>query len=213
MAGRRSSSANDRLDDSVRARLTQEAAKIMAVEGVHDFAAAKRKAAARLHQPENKHLPSNREIEDALAEYLRLFHAKALPGIVTGLLDTALSAMKLLDQFDPRLTGPLLQGVATPYSAVPIQVFSDSVEQVAFFLQDNGIPITEDQRRLRYGGDRFQMVTVYRFVAGETTVEITVLPPQAMRETPLSASDGRPVKRIGVGEVESLKNRIGNSQG
>lgn len=205
MAGRRPDKSMVRGDDAVRYRITQEAARIMAVEGVRDFAAAKRKAAARLHETENRHLPSNREVEDALADYLRLFHARDLTRILARMLDTALEAMRLLHPYNPRLTGPLLQGVATPYSAVQIHAFADAPEQIAGRLQDHGIPYDEDHRRLRYGGDRQDTAPVFRFVAGDTAVEITALPPAAMREPPLSPVDARPMKRANVHEVERLR--------
>jgi len=205
MTGRRQPGPAVRSDNTVRARITQEAARIMAVEGVRDFAAAKRKAANRLHQAENRHLPSNREIEEALADYLRLFHARELPRILYGLLDTAVSAMQLLKTFDPRLTGPLLQGVATPYSVVQIHAFADDPEQIAVLLHDHGIPYAEDHRRLRYGGDRQETAPVFQFIAGDTAVEITALARAAVREAPLSPVDARPMKRIGLGDVERLR--------
>ena len=103
-----------------------------------------------------------------------------------------------------RLVGPLLQGLATPYSEVQVQVFPDEPEQVAVLLQEHGIPYEEADRRLRYGGDRQAAAPVFRFVAGDTAVEITALPPQAAREAPLSPVDARPMKRAGVQEVERL---------
>jgi len=204
MAGRHPGIPAPRGDDALRLRIAQEAARIMAVEGVRDFAAAKRKAAARLNQAENRHLPSNREIEVALADYLKLFHARDLPRILRGLLNTALEAMRLLKPFDPRLTGPVLQGMATPYSEVQIHAFADDPEHVALLLQDHGIPYDEDQRRLRYGGDRQETVPVFRFVAGDTPVEITALPRAAAREAPLSPVDARPMKRANLRDVERL---------
>ena len=60
-------------DDS-RHLLAQEAARIMAEEGVRDFRFAKRKAAERLgFDPRSLHLPTNLEVEQALAEHQRLF--------------------------------------------------------------------------------------------------------------------------------------------
>jgi hypothetical protein len=204
MSGRRRPAIPSRGDDLLRERITQEAARIMAEEGVHDFAAAKRKAAVRLNQAENRHLPSNREIESALADYLRLFHARELPGTVRHLLEVALDAMRLLAPFEPRLTGPLLNGMATSYSEVPLQVFPDEPEQIALHLREHGIPFEQDTRRLRFGGDRQDTVPVFRFMAGDTALEICVLPPSGLREAPLSPIDARPMKRAALKEVERL---------
>lgn len=204
MSGRRRPAIPGRGDDLLRERITQEAARIMAEEGVHDFAAAKRKAVARLNQAENRHLPSNREIESALADYLRLFHARELPGTLKRLLEVAVDAMRLLAPFEPRLTGPLLNGVATPYSEVPLQVFPDDPEQIALFLREHGIPFEQDTRRLRFGGDRQDTLPVFRFMAGDTTLDISALPPSGLREAPLSPVDARPMKRATLKEVERL---------
>ncbi len=211
MAGRRRDNPSGRNEDLPRRRIVQEAARIMADEGVRDFALAKRKAASRLGQAENRHLPSNREIEEALADYLKLFHAKDLPRTLARLLDTALETMRLLTTFEPRLTGPLLQGVATPYSEVQIHAFADDPEQLALFLQEHRIPYDEDHRRLRYGGDRQETAPVFRFVAGDTTVEIMALPLQAAREAPLSPVDARPMRRASLRDVERLRADTGQA--
>jgi len=204
MSGRKRSPVPARGDDLLRERITQEAARIMAEEGVQDYAAAKRKAAARLNQAENRHLPSNREIESALAEYLRLFHSRELTATLERLLHVAVNAMRMLAPFEPRLTGSLLNGVATPYTEVQLQVFPDDPEQISVHLHDHGIPFQEDMRRLRFGGDRQDTVPVFRFMAGDTALEISVLPRTGLREAPLSPVDARPMKRANLKEVERL---------
>ncbi len=202
MAGRRRGGASARGDETVRQRITQEAARIMAEEGVRDFHAAKRKAATRLSCHENRNLPSNLEIETALSGYLQLFHARDLPRTLHRLLGVALQAMQMLARFEPRLVGPLLNGVATPYSEILIQAFADDPLQVAVLLQEHGIPYEEASRRVRFGGDRQESIVLFRFVAGDTSIEIAVLPVQAAREAPLSPVDARPMKRANLKEVE-----------
>jgi len=68
---RRASARNGNL----RRALAQEAARIMAQHGIHDFLTAKRKAAERLGYTDFSALPRNTEIEQALVEYQRLFDA------------------------------------------------------------------------------------------------------------------------------------------
>lgn len=58
-----------------RHRLAHEAARLMAEGGIRDFHQAKLKAASRLGIHDDASLPRNREIEDALREYQRLFAA------------------------------------------------------------------------------------------------------------------------------------------
>ena len=54
--------------DNLRRVLAQEAARIMAQHGIHDYLTAKRKAAERLAFTDFGALPSNTEIEAALVE-------------------------------------------------------------------------------------------------------------------------------------------------
>jgi hypothetical protein len=191
-------------DDLLRQRLIQEAARIMAEDGVRDFAAAKRKAAARLNQSENHHLPSNREIEAALADYLQLFHARGTRAALRTQLEVAVETMRLLAGFEPRLTGTILNGVTTAAADVQIHAFPDTPEQVALVLREYAIPYTESDRRMRFGGDRQETVPSFRFVAGETPVEICVFPPQGLREAPLSPVDARPMRRASLREAQQL---------
>jgi len=151
--------------DEIRQRLSREAARIMAEEGMPDFHAAKRKAAARLNLPDARHLPSNQEIEQALAEHLQLFHARQLPQTLQQLRRLAVEAMRFLERFEPRLVGSLLSGHVTRFSAIQLHVTADSPELVAFFLREHGIPYEETSKRLRFGGNRSEMVPVYGFLA------------------------------------------------
>ena len=56
-----------------RQHLAFEAARLMAEGGIRDYHQAKLKAAQRLGIHDDASLPRNREIEDALREYQRLF--------------------------------------------------------------------------------------------------------------------------------------------
>ncbi len=182
---------SDRAEAQTRVQISVEAARIMAEEGVHNFHSAKRKAAARLNLAETRDLPSNQEIASALRQHLQLFHAD-LPQTLQRLRRLALEAMRFLAQFEPRLVGPVLTGTAQP------------PEEVAFFLQGHGISYEEADKRLRFGGNRFITLPVFRFIADETAVELCVFTPKNMREPPLSPVDGKPMRRAPIKEVEVL---------
>ena len=68
----------------------------MAESGMRDFHQAKLKAAERLGIHDDASLPRNREIEDALREYQRLFHGDAQAG---GLRLRREAALRALDFF------------------------------------------------------------------------------------------------------------------
>ena len=192
-----------RAQANTRAQITTEAARIMAEEGVQDFQAAKRKAAGRLNQPEEHNLPSNQEIESALAAHLALFHPD-LPQRVRKLRAHALDAMRFFADFEPRLVGMVLTGVVTKFTPVQLHLAADTPEDVAFFLQARAVPYEESDKRLRFGGDRSVSTPCFRFHAGDVEVEACVFSRAAAREHPLSPVDGKPMHRAGLKEVEAL---------
>jgi hypothetical protein len=190
--------------DEQRQRICQEAARIMAEEGVRDYHAAKRRAAGRLNWPQDKHLPSNQEIERALTDYLRLFQGRHLDERTRQLRRHALEAMRFLARFEPRLVGALLSGTVTTGSAVELHLTADTPEEVGFFLADHHIPHEQFSHRLRFGGDRVENTPAFRFAADGVAIELTVLTSTTVREAPLSPVDGRPMRRANTREVELL---------
>src|SRR3990170_3607900 len=60
----------------MRARIAAAAARIMAEDGIDDFALAKRKAARRLGANDAQALPANDEIEAELRAYRSLYQAE-----------------------------------------------------------------------------------------------------------------------------------------
>ncbi|HET7923119.1 MAG TPA: hypothetical protein VFM15_10235 [Gammaproteobacteria bacterium] len=193
-----------RADDS-RRLLTQEAARIMAEEGVRDFLFAKRKAAERLgFDPRSLHLPTNLELEQALRERQRLFQSESQPGWLRDLRLTAREAMQLLEHFNARLVGPVLAGTAAANAAVHLHVFSDLPEQLAIFLMEKNIPYEVSARKLKSGAGVVHEYPVYRFVAGDVPIELTVFGVDGIREAPASPVDGRPMRRASLRELEAL---------
>lgn len=186
----------------LRQHIAQEAARIMAEQGIRDYALAKRKAAARLNVEEASQLPSNGEIEEALAEYLRIFHADSQPQRLRYLRETALQAMQLLSRFEPRLVGPTLKGTADSYSPVNLHLFASQPEEVSWFLMEQRIPHELGERR--YKGSQSTTYPLYSFLAGDVVVELTVFPLDGIRHSPPSPVDGRPIKRATIEAVRKL---------
>src|SRR5262245_14316103 len=103
---------NNRQMTSMRVRIAAAAARIMAEDGIDDFALAKRKAARSLGAAETEALPSNDEIERELQAYRELYQAEDHPQRIAELRGMALEAMRALEHFHPYLTGPVLKGIA-----------------------------------------------------------------------------------------------------
>ncbi len=191
----------------MRLRLAQEAARLIDEHGLRDYHHAKRKAAEHLGAPETHHLPSNAEVEEALAEHHRLFMGERHPVALARLRRTALDAMALLEGFQPRLVGPVLSGTAGENTAITLHVFSDTPEALVFRLLDHHLPFTEGEVRLnsgRHGERREITLPTFGFFAGEAEIELVVFPLKGLRQPPASPVDGRPMERATPEEVALL---------
>jgi len=188
----------------VRQQIAHEAAKLMVENGIRDYQLAKRKAAARLGLGDARDLPRNDEIEREREAYQRLFGAEEHSRHVVSLRRHALEAMRLLDDFGPRLVGSVLSGTADRHSEICLHLFSDPPEEVALFLLDRGIPHDQGEARVRFQADGHERLPAFRFLAGEAQVELVVFSARARRRTPLSPVDGRPMRRAKLAEVVAL---------
>ncbi len=190
--------------DDLRRALAQEAARVMATGGIEDFLLAKRKAAERLGVDDAAVLPKNTEIEAALREYQRLFGGSAHDQTLKELRRTALSAMQMLREFQPRLVGPVLSGTATGNSEINLHVFAEPAESVAMKLLDVGVPHELHERRVRMDSERTLNYPSLRFHAEEWLVDATVFPVDGIRQAPYSPVDGKPMRRADAREVSEL---------
>ena len=191
-------------DQQMRLRLAQEAARIIEEEGLRDFHSAKRKAAAHLAAADTRNMPSNTEIEQALIEYQRLFKTATQPSHLRELRAAALQALRFFARFHPRLVGSVLSGTANAHSDVNLHLFTDAPEDIAVFLLQEGIPYDLGERRLRQGNGDSANYPVYRFMAGDAHLDLTVFPIDGERQAPRSPVDGKPMRRAGLTAVEEL---------
>jgi len=187
-----------------RHRLAHEAARLMAEGGIRDFHIAKLKAASRLGIHDDASLPRNREIEDALREYQRLFAGSRQTDALRERREAAMRAMGFFERFSPRLVGPVLEGTADSHSAVTLHVHTDDQEGFARFLGEHGIPAESRMRRVRLDRQRIGDFDVWVFAAEDLTFDLTVLPEASLRQAPLSAMDEKPMRRASRSQLEQL---------
>ena len=125
--------------ETMRRDISSLAARMMAEEGISSYGFAKRKAAKQLGVPASEVLPGNQEIENALRDYMALYQEDELPERLALLRREALRMMQLLEEFNPYLTGPALDGTAGRYAQAEIELFADSPKDVEIFLLNRGI--------------------------------------------------------------------------
>jgi hypothetical protein len=190
--------------DNMRRALAQEAARIMSEHGIRDFLVAKRKAAERFGVTDNAVLPKNIEIEEALAEYQRLFGGDSHVESLYAQRSAALEAMRQLQEFEPRLVGAVLSGTATAHSDVQLHLFADRAESVAIKLMDAGIAHEVTERRVKMNAERVLAYPGVRFEIDECPIEATVFPTDGIRQAPVSPVDGKPMRRANAVELEQL---------
>jgi hypothetical protein len=186
-----------------RRSLAHEAARLMAEGGIRDYHQAKLKAAQRLGIFDDASLPRNREIEDALREYQRLFQ-RANVVELRQRREAALRALDFFTAFEPRLVGPVLDGTADAHSAVALHLHSDDPEAPHRFLEQHGIPAELRDRRVRLDRERAEDFPVWLFSAENLPFDITVLPRDVLRQSPLSGIDEKPMKRASAAQLRQL---------
>ena len=193
-----------RKDQQMRLRLAQEAARILIDSGSRDFALAKRKAAEHLSAHDTRQMPSNLEIEQAVAEYQRLFRSHSQPQHLQQLREAAYEAMQFFGDFEPRLVGPVLTGTADINTAISLHVFTDTPEEISLLLLERHIPFETGEKRLRLREDSYQNFPLLRFLARQNRIEVIIFPVSKRVPTPLSPVDGRPVQRANLEALEIL---------
>lgn len=197
-------SRGSRKEQHMRMRLAQEAAKVMLEAGSRDFAMAKRKAAEHLGATDTRQLPTNLEVEQALAEYQRLFRSEQQPQTLKKLREIAYNAMQFFHDFDPKLVGPVLSGTADTNTAITIHVFCDSIEDVTLMLINQQIPFETRDKRYRIGNDTYEQFPCLEFFAEQQKIDVVIFPHSRHHIRPMSPVDGRPMQRAGMSEVECL---------
>ena len=190
--------------DHLRSAVAQEAARLMAEHGIQDFHLAKRKAAERYGVVEGAFLPKNTEIEAALASYQRLFGGEQHARSLREQRRVAVEAMRMLEKFEPRLVGAVLNGTATAHSDIQLHVFSDSPEAVYTHLMDKRYEYEVFERKVRMTAERVVAVPSVRFELGTELIEVFVFPRDGIRMAPISPVDGKPMRRVAMTEVLRL---------
>jgi hypothetical protein len=196
----------------LRQLIAQQAARMMAEDGVSDFAYAKKKAGRQLGAVENSIMPSNAEIEEALKRYNALFLSEEQPENLYDLRANALFTMQLLDRFNPHLTGAVLDGTAGLMSETHIHLFADSVKDVEMFLLNQKIPFDVNEKSYRImndgkrdkKGDSRKTVPVFTLETEKGLIRLSVFDVDDIRVATKRAADGSNADRLDIEGVKAL---------
>lgn len=189
--------------NGTRARIAAAAARIMAEDGIDDFALAKRKAARQVGADDTQALPANDEIEAELRAYRALYQPGEHPERIAELRRIALAAMRELRVFNPYLTGAVLTGLAGRYAEIELQLFPESTKEVEIFLLDRNLPYSTSEGR-RYSGDRVRSVTVLSLIWQGAPLRLSIFDPRDERLALKTTQAGKVTERAGIVEVGAL---------
>ena len=188
----------------LREQLAQEAARLITEHGINDYGQAKRRAAARFGVRNAGALPSNTEIELSVIERQRIFDPDLHESRVTAMRIIAIEIMEMLDEFQPRLVGPVLAGTVTESSPVELHVYTDSPECVLQVLDQSGINSRDYQRRYRLSTRHESIIPGFRFRRQGEPVYVLTFPEKGLRQPPISPVDRRPIRRAARHRVAAL---------
>ena len=186
-----------------RSRIAYLAARLMAEDGIEDYALAKRKAARQAGMPDRRELPTNEEVEEALRTYQQIYHREEHRNRLRVLRETAVRAMRELARFNPHLTGSVLNGNAGKYADINLQLFTDNEKAVELYLIDRRIPYQAAQSRL-CAGEEMRTVPVYTLSDHGTGIELTVLSMLDLRGPLRTSPEGKNIERAKLQAVEQL---------
>ncbi len=187
----------------LRLQIAAAAARLMAEDGIDNFALAKRKAARQLGAEDERMLPTNDEIEAELHAYRAIYQAGEHAARIAELRRVALDAMRLLERFRPYLTGAVLKGSAGRYAEIDLQLFPESAKEVEIFLLDRGIPYSSSEVR-RYSGDRARAVAQLSLAWEDVPLRVSVFDPRDERLSLKVTPGGKVLERADIGEVSAL---------
>ena len=197
-----------RRDDNLRRRLAYDAARMIAVDGVADYATAKWKAARQAGLEDAKVLPDNQEIEAALREYQGLYQKDDQPAQLRRLREIAVKVMRGFADFRPALVGSVLSGTAGQHSDVNLQLFTDDPKALTIFLLNHRYRFEEESKRV-WRGERMDEVPRILIEVEGVTVTLTVLDRDDERVVTARGADDAPL-RARLAEVDAL---LGGDEG
>lgn len=198
----------------LRQMIAQQAARMMAEEGISDYGYAKKKAGRQLGVTDKQGLPSNLEVEEEIRLYNTLYLADVQPEHLAQLRKNALFTMELLQQFNPYLTGSVLDGTAGIGTETHIHLFADSAKEVEIFLLNENIPFEVNEKSYRVlndgkrdkRGDGRKKVPMLTLETELGLIQISIFEVDNVRYATKRAADGANAMRANIERVRNMLN-------
>ncbi len=176
----------------------------MSQDGIRDHSKARCKAVVRLGIAPHNPMPSNNEIDAAIAEYQRLFCSSEQPGHLAHLRQIALEAMFFLRAYSPRLVGSVLTGTADRFSPIMLYVYAETSEEIYLDFIDARIPFSEISHTIVENGKNTEL-PAFRFIVDDAEVILNIQPLKSLSQG--MKKQGRNRVYASLKEVRALINR------
>jgi hypothetical protein len=126
------------MENALVTEIANVAARLVVEEGM-EWGPAKRRAVKELGLSARTPLPDNDLVEDAVREYIGLFHADTQPMELRALRELALVWMQRMQAFRPYLGGAVWHGTATRLSDIYLSLFCDDSKSAEIALIDHHV--------------------------------------------------------------------------
>ena len=124
--------------DSLQTEIAATAARLVVEEGL-EYGPAKKRAVKQMGLNARSALPDNDLLEEAVREYIAVFHGDTQPRELAALRKLALTWMERLQEFRPHLGGAVWHGTATRLSDIYLQLFCDDPKSAEIALIDHEV--------------------------------------------------------------------------
>ncbi len=191
-------------NDKMRRRIIFEAARLMYSRRESEYYRAKLKAARKIcgGWVKPKDLPSNAEIREEIQRFAFIYEGDNRLKNLREMRLTALSVMRMLKKFRPRLIGSTLTGHVRSGSDIDIHVFASTVEAVAGCLDEAGMVYEVEHKRVRKHGEERLFTHIH--VQGPFEIELTLYPVEKARLVFKSSITGKAIERATIPQLEQL---------
>lgn len=189
--------------EMLRTEIAIAAARLIAEDGA-DYSTAKRKAAKQIlgnAPPRGNYLPDNAQIEDEVRQYNELFFGESQPARLRLLRLLAVEVMDELADFNPYLTGAVLNGTAGEHSDIHLQLFAENTKEVTIALLNRSIDFEVSETLHFRRPDR--QIEVLSFLWKKEGVHLALYEPDDLRGA-MKAAQGRASERANAQAVRTL---------
>ena len=183
-----------------RQQICDVAARIIQEDGIRDYHKAKLRACESLHLKSNTFLPTNEEIELVVQNRLKLFEVGNTDH-QHHQLNIAIDALEILINYQPRLTGNLINGINLKNQPIEIHAFTSSIELITDELNWRGIDNFVVEKRYRYANKEFSNVPLVICQLDNFDIEISVFKEKELHRSPICPTNGRTYKRLSLKQI------------